>query len=86
MTEPPTTDKAPTKPDTTPKDGKQRSVPSARLSGYQAEAAKLLAGAMPGRRKRRTAADKPGTDPVAEDQAGKNSRPAKKGQSRPTKS
>jgi hypothetical protein len=63
---------------------KQRSVPSARLSGYQAEAAKLLAGAMPNRRKRRAAADKASTDPVAEDQAGKASRPAKKGHSRPS--
>ena len=35
-----------------------RSVPSARLSGYQAEAAKLLAGMSPARRKRRAAAEK----------------------------
>ncbi len=66
------------------KEAKQRPVPSARLSGYQAEAAKLLAGAMPSRRKRRAETDKPSADPVAEDQAGKTSRPAKKGQPRPS--
>jgi hypothetical protein len=38
------------------------SVPSARLSGYQAEAAKLLAGMSPSRRKRRAAADKEAAD------------------------
>jgi hypothetical protein len=58
--------------------------PPSRLSNYQAEAAKLLAGAMTGRRKRRAVPDVPVADPVidpvAEDQAGQGSRPAKKGQ------
>jgi hypothetical protein len=51
-----------------------------RLSSYQAEAAKLLSGAMTGRRKRRAVPEVPVADPVAEDQAGQASRPAKKGQ------
>ena len=53
--------------------------PLSRLSNYQAEAAKLLAGAMTGRRKRRAVPEVPVADPVAEDQAGQASRPAKKG-------
>jgi len=53
--------------------------PPSRLSNYQAEAAKLLAGAMTGRRKRRSIPEAPVADPVAEDQAGQGSRPAKKG-------
>jgi hypothetical protein len=54
--------------------------PPSRLSNYQAEAAKLLSGAMTGRRKRRAIPEIPVADPVAEDQAGQASRPAKKGQ------
>jgi hypothetical protein len=53
--------------------------PPSRLSNYQAEAAKLLSGAMTGRRKRRGEPEVPVADPVAEDQAGQASRPAKKG-------
>jgi hypothetical protein len=58
----------------------ERSVPAARLSSYAAEAAKLLAGSSSARRKRRAEA----SDPVAEDEQGKESRPLRKGQSKPS--
>ena len=58
----------------------ERSVPAARLSSYAAEAAKLLAGSSPARRKRRAEAP----DPVAEDEQGKESRPLRKGQFKPS--
>lgn len=64
---------------TTPPAAEKPAKPSSRLSNYQAEAAKLLAGAMTGRRKRRAVPEVTVADPVAEDQAGQASRPAKKG-------
>jgi hypothetical protein len=70
---------APAKPPA-PAAAEKPAKPMSRLSNYQAEAAKLLAGAMTGRRKRRAVPEVPVADPVAEDQAGQASRPAKKGQ------
>jgi hypothetical protein len=64
---------------TTPAAAEKPVKPPSRLSNYQAEAAKLLSGAMSGRRKRRAVPEVPVADPVAEDQAGQGSRPAKKG-------
>ena len=58
----------------------ERSVPSARLSSYAAEAAKLLAGSSTTRRKRKPEA----LDPVTEDEQGKESRPLRKGQAKPS--
>jgi hypothetical protein len=74
-------DKAPRKPEpkpakaTKPKQPGERST-STRLSSYAAEAARLLGGSGSARRKQ-------GKDPVAEDAEVRESRPLRKGQSKP---
>jgi hypothetical protein len=63
----------------------ERSVPSARLSGYQEEAAQLLAGGAGARRKRRTttASGLPAPDPADQEPPIKLTRPPRRGQSKP---
>jgi hypothetical protein len=64
--------------------GQDRPVSSARLAGYQEEAAQLLAGDAAARRKRRTTASGlPAPDPAGQEPPIKVTRPPRRGQSRP---
>jgi hypothetical protein len=65
--------------------GVDRLVPNARLSGYQVEAAELLAGAA-ARRKRRamTASGLPAPDPATQEPPIKMTRPPRPGSAKPS--